>query len=249
MGDDTEEELTKHTDQGDSSLMPRPISIQPSASSTENRGRRPRLRLADGERDEDEELVARAQAGDTAAFAMLFDRHHGRVYAMCCRMLKEPAEVEDATQQAFLEAWRCLERFEGRSRFSTWITRIAIHTCLGFRRKVKRLVLTDDLPEPAPSAPTLQAAPPAPDDGAVRILRQRAVDEVLASISPKKRAVFVLAELEGMTAPEIARVVDIPEATVRTRLFHARRDFASKARAHPGFSDLFEGRGAIRGES
>lgn len=250
MSDGTDEESMNDTEQGEPSSMPRPVpALSPAASPPVRSGPRPRLKLAEGERDEDDDLVRRAQAGDSAAFGQLFDRHHGRVYAMCCRMLKEPAEVEDAVQQAFLEAWRCLERFEGRSRFSTWITRIAIHTCLGFRRKVKRLVLADELPEPMPSGPSLQTAPPSPDEGASQVLRQRAVDEVLASLSPKKRAVFVLAELEGMTAPEIARIVDIPEATVRTRLFHARRDFASKARAHPGFSDLFDGRGAIRGES
>ena len=208
-----------------------------------------RQRLSALERDEDEDLVELARNGDAPAFSKLFERHHGRVYAMCCRMLKEPAEVEDAVQHTFLEAWRCLDKFEGRSRFSTWITRIAIHTCLGFRRKVKRLVFTDEIPEPKIVSPNLSAGPLAPDEGASRAQRQRAVDEVLAELSEKKRAVFVLAELEGLTAPEISRAISIPEATVRTRLFHARRDFAAKARAHPGFADLFAGRGAIRGES
>lgn len=212
---------------------------------------RPRLTLARAPIavDEDAPLVERARRGDTAAFGELFERHHGRVYAMCCRMLKDAAEVEDAVQHAFLEAWRCLDRFEGRSRFSTWITRIAIHTCLGFRRRVKRLFFSDDVPEPEPMAVgSFARPPPAPDEGAAGLRRQRAVDEVLAKLTGKKRAVFVLAELEGMTAPEIAVILEIPEATVRTRLFHARRDFAALARAHPGFADLFDGRGGIRGE-
>src|SRR5687768_15112264 len=79
--------------------------------------------------DADAPLVQRAQAGDRKAFAELFTRHHARVRAMCARMLADPSEVDDAVQQAFLEAWRCLPRFEGRSRFTTWITRVAIHTC------------------------------------------------------------------------------------------------------------------------
>lgn len=188
--------------------------------------------------DEDEALVRAAQAGDRAAFTTLFDRHHGRVYAMCSRLLRDPAEVEDAVQHAFLEAWRCLDRFEGRSRFSTWITRIAIHTCLGVRRRLKRLFVTDA--PPTESADLGWAPRPMlPDEGAAHLDRRRAVDDVLAKLSARKRVVFVLAELEGMTAPEIAQILDIPDATVRTRLFHARKEFARRVRAHPGFADLF----------
>jgi RNA polymerase sigma-70 factor (ECF subfamily) len=190
--------------------------------------------------DDDAALVDAARRGDQAAFARLFERHHGRVYAMCRRLLRDPAEVEDAVQQAFLEAWRSLYRFEGRSRFSTWITRIAIHTCLGFRRRIRRLFLLEDAAPGREEARAVWASPPAtPDDGAAERDRKRALDDVLWRLSPKKRVVFVLADLEGMTAPEISRVLDIPDATVRTRLFHARKELAGLVRRHPGFADLF----------
>src|ERR1041385_4937420 len=93
--------------------------------------------------DDDADLVRRAQQGDRAAFGALFKKHHGRVQAMCMRMLADPAEVDDAVQQAFLEAWRCLGRFEGRSRFTTWITRVAIHTFFSTRRRLRRLFVSD----------------------------------------------------------------------------------------------------------
>lgn len=190
--------------------------------------------------DEDAALVEAARRGDRAAFTRLFERHHGRVYAMCARLLRDPAEVEDAVQQAFLEAWRSLYRFEGRSRFSTWITRIAIHTCLGFRRRLKRLFLLEDsAPGREDARGAWASAPTTPDEGAAERARKRALDEVLWRLSPKKRVVFVLADLEGMTAPEISRVLDVPDATVRTRLFHARKELARLVRAHPGFADLF----------
>lgn len=191
--------------------------------------------------DEDASLVEAARRGDQVAFTKLFQRHHGRVYAMCTRLLRDPAEVEDAVQQAFLEAWRSLYRFEGRSRFSTWITRIAIHTCLGFRRRLRRLFLSEDV---APGREERHGqwtqSPTRPDEGASERARKRALDDVLQQLSPKKRVVFVLADLEGMTAPEISRVLDIPDATVRTRLFHARKDLARLVRKHPGFQDLFD---------
>lgn len=194
---------------------------------------------AEVDADPDRALVALAKAGDQRAFGELFERHHGRVYAMCCRMLRDPAEVEDAVQHAFLEAWRCLHRFEGRSRFSTWITRIAIHTCFGIRRRLKRLFFSEDLPSSHARTPQYMTAPLAPDAGAEHSARQRAVDDILHRLSEKKRVVFVLAEFEGMTAPEIADVVACPEATVRTRLFHARRDFMAIARSEPAYRELF----------
>lgn len=193
--------------------------------------------------DPDLDLVERAKGGDQRAFATLFDRHHGRVFAMCCRLLRDRVEVEDAVQHAFLEAWRCLHKFEGRSKFSTWITRIAIHTCLGIRRRLKRMFLSEDANpvEIADDDGQWGSAPMAPDEGAAHHARKRAVDDVLQMLSGKKRVVFVLAELEGMTAPEIAEILQIPDATVRTRLFHARKEFAKAVEAHPGFSDLFGG--------
>jgi RNA polymerase sigma-70 factor (ECF subfamily) len=191
--------------------------------------------------DEDSALVEAARAGDRAAFSSLFERHHRRVFAMCSRLLRDAAEVEDAVQQTFLEGWRSLHRFEGRSRFSTWITRIAIHTCLGFRRRLKRLFVSDEPPEDGGTGDLGWGTPPmAPDEGAVHARRRRAVDEVLQRLSAKKRVVFVLAELEGMTAPEISRILEVPDATVRTRLFHARKEFLRHAQGHPGFADVLD---------
>lgn len=224
----------------------KPLTLASRSSPPNVRNGTPAL-AGDGE-DVDRDLVRRAQRGDRSAFALLFRKHHGRVQAMCARMLGRPNEVDDAVQQTFLEAWRCLPRFEGRSRFTTWITRVAIHTCFSTRRRLRRLFTTDTSLEeralvPAWSEPGLPA-----DEVTARHARERAVAEVLGALSPKKRAVFVLADLEGMSSTEIAEVLEIPDATVRTRLFHARREVASLVRAHPGFVDVLSGRGKARGE-
>ncbi|OGQ10591.1 MAG: hypothetical protein A2138_07570 [Deltaproteobacteria bacterium RBG_16_71_12] len=195
--------------------------------------------------NDDEALVARARAGDRAAFGQLFTRHHGRVTAMCTRLLADRGRVDDAVQQTFLEAWRCLDRFEGRSRFTTWLTRIAIHTCFGLRRRLARLVFVGEPVEPAFD---VEEPGRTPEQLALARAREVAIREVLASLSQKKRTVFVLADLEGMTSPEVAEVLGVPDATVRTRLFHARREVAAAVRAHPGLSDLLETRGRARGE-
>ena len=170
---------------------------------------------------------------------------------MCGRLLASRAEAEDATQQTFLEAWRCLPRFEQRSRFTTWLTRIAILTCFSFRRRLRRLVLRGDDEADRPAAlhilGTPDGQPDALDVTAARA-REAAIAEVLMSLGEKKRVVFVLAELQELSSTEIAAILDVPDATVRTRLFHARREVAAAVRRHPGFSDLLRVRGPMRGE-
>ncbi len=201
--------------------------------------------------DADRDLVLRSQRGDRAAFSLLFQKHHGRVYGMCARLLSRKADVDDAVQQTFMEAWRCLHRFEGKSRFTTWLTRIAIHTCFSFRRKLRRLLLIDDVTEERGGLsvvgaadgrgvpdPRHEQAPLPADEVASRRARSKALDEVLQNISEKKRTVFVLADLEDLTSPEVAEILGIPEATVRTRLFYARKEIAELLRAHPGFVDV-----------
>ncbi len=199
--------------------------------------------------DEDADLVRRAQQGDRVAFGALFKKHHGRVQAMCMRMLADPVEVDDAVQQAFLEAWRCLPRFEGRSRFTTWITRVAMHTCFSTRRRLRRLLVSDvNAAADRAAVPVWQQPGLGADEIASRHAREAAVSEVLQALSPKKRAVFVLADLEGLSSTEIAEILEVPDATVRTRLFHARREVAQRVRGHKGFVDLLAGRGSARGE-
>ena len=195
--------------------------------------------------DPDLALVLLAQAGDRAAFAELFRRHHARVRAMCARMLGasasgHAADIDDAVQTAFLEAWRSLHRFEGRARFTTWITRVAIHTCFSTRRRLARLFA---VAEPDAAARPVWGQEARTADAVTEDRRQEAaLASVLKQLSEKKRAVFVLADLEGMSSTEIAEVLGIPDATVRTRLFHARREVAVLLRAHPAFAALFADR-------
>lgn len=198
--------------------------------------------------DDDADLLRRARQGDRTAFGALYTRHHGRIFAMCSRLLRRSADVDDAVQHTFLEAWRCLDRFEGKSRFTTWLTRIAIHTCLSLRRRLKRLLLANDdgdnaLPQLAVldggAGEVLHAKGP-PD--AWEVARQhaisRALDEILPALSAKKRVVFVLADLDGLSSPEVAEILEIPETTVRTRLFYARKEIAQAMASHPILSEL-----------
>lgn len=179
---------------------------------------------------EEKKLIDQALAGDEQAFAKLYQRYYSQVFAFCSRLLRGKFDIEDAVQQVFLEAWRSMSRFEGRSLFSTWLTKIAIHTCLSFHRKAGRLVLqSNDDADPYGQVTELLwgQAPVIPDEEMFLNEKKAAVNKLLARMTPKKKVVFMMSDMHGMTAPEISAVLKIPDATVRTRLFHARREFTN----------------------
>lgn len=186
--------------------------------------------------DPDVELVRRFREGDEAAFGAIFKRHRRLVLGVLGHLLGRDPELEDVLQSTFVEVFRSLERFEGRSKLSSWIARVALH--VGFhhlRRRKSRpgeyagdrslLDLADGAPRTDPSALVER-----------RELAQHVYD-ILSRMAPKKRAVFILSEFEGMPQEEIAEVVGTNVATVRTRLFYARREFWQKAHGDPVLSE------------
>ncbi len=194
------------------------------------------------EREDEDIWITQAMAGNKEAFAHLYHRYLGQVHAFCMRMLQGRPDVEDAVQQVFLEAWRSLYRFERRSLFSTWITKIAIHTCLSFHRKNGRMLLaTDDHDNLADESDDVvwgnYMTPP--DEQVWYAARKKAISKILGRMTRKKQLVFIMSDMQGMTAPEISTVLGIPDATVRTRLFHARREFLSSVHRNPVYRDLF----------
>jgi RNA polymerase sigma-70 factor (ECF subfamily) len=166
----------------------------------------------------DEALVARVVAGEHALFELLMRRHNRRVFRTTRAILKNDDEAEDAMQEAYVSAFTHLADFSGRSRFSTWLVRIAVHECLGRLRKSKRVASFDG--EPGPEEDRM-ADTRSPEDAAsdveVRALLEQAVD-VLPLVF---RAVFVMRSVEEMSVGETAEALDIPEETVRTRLHRA----------------------------
>lgn len=178
---------------------------------------------------EEQRLIEKSLQGDNAAFAILYERYYNQVYGFCSRLLRGKFDVEDAVQQVFLEAWRSMGRFEGRSLFSTWLTKIAIHTCLSFHRKAGRVLLNNhEELDPYDYATTViwGEGQRIPDEEVFLGERKMMVNKLLERMTPKKKMVFVMSDMQGMTAPEISSLLKIPDATVRTRLFHARREFA-----------------------
>jgi RNA polymerase sigma-70 factor (ECF subfamily) len=180
--------------------------------------------------DDSAALVARAREGDRGAFRALFDRHRNDVARLVYRMVGPRTELEDLVQEVFVQVHRSLKEFRGDARFSTWLHRVTVNVVLMHRRAAKsRPVLAEELP-----AGTIEDLSTVhPDAEADRRGRIAAFFSLLETIAEKKRVVFVLHDLEGMSPAEISTIVDAPVLTVRTRLFYARRELEEKMREHP----------------
>jgi len=169
-------------------------------------------------------LVDSCRSGDPVAFARLVRLHEGMVFNLSARLLGDAEEARDVAQEVFLQVYRQLGRFEGRSSLKTWIYRIAVNQCHNRRRFWHRR--RRDREEGLEAAPA-EAAAGARDGSspyeAARVgERARRVQAALLQLSFEHRSVLVLREVEGLTCEEVARALGVPEGTVKSRLSRAR---------------------------
>jgi RNA polymerase sigma-70 factor (ECF subfamily) len=168
--------------------------------------------------DDDDAIVAMVVGGDATAFEVLMRRHNQRVYRVVRGILKSDNEIEDAMQEAYVSAFTHIAEFGGRSRFSTWLVRIAIHEALARLRRTKRAVsLDEEEMEEEPMARTRT-----PEEAASDIELRALLEEAVDSLPLAFRTVFVLRAVEDMSSADAAEALGIPEETVRTRLHRAR---------------------------
>lgn len=164
---------------------------------------------------EERRLVQSAAEGSSPAFEALYRRHVSRIYALCLRMTGQVATAEDCTQEAFIQAWRNLPRFETRSAFGTWLHRIAVNAVLQHgRRRHETLGAEDSVErEVGERLPDLQAA----DPGAGRDL-----EGAIAALPPGARHVLVLVGVYGHSHEEAAQLLGIAVGTCKAQLHRAR---------------------------
>ena len=175
------------------------------------------------------ELIERCKAGDGLAFREVFRSHRADVARLVQRMTGRPSDLEDLVQEVFLQVYRSIKDFRGQSRFSTWLYRVTVNVVLMQRRAARSRPVLNEAPEDGFGADLREL----PDDQVARARRVAAFYRLLDRLSDKKRAVFVLHELEGLSPGEIAKVVSAPVLTVRTRLFYARRELLALLREEP----------------
>ena len=177
----------------------------------------PLLQFSDSLSDED--LVVRVRAGDVRLFELLMRRYNARVYRAVRAILRDENEAEDVMQEAYVNAYAHLGDFSGRARFSTWLTRIAVHEAFARLRRRRRVdSLEDSSDEVHPMAAPISDPEQRASDSELRKILEDAIDVLPEGF----RTVFVLRAVEQLSVRETADILDIPEETVKTRLHRAR---------------------------
>jgi len=175
----------------------------------------------------DAALVVAAQSGDRHAFDILVERHEQTIFFVARRITHTREDAEDVVQQSFQKAFTHLRKFEGRSAFSTWLTRIAITEALMLLRRSRGLreVLIDDLNGNEETTTALQIPDASPDPEASYSQRERAEMLSLAmnELSPGTRKAIRLRELDERSSEEAARIMGISVSALKGRMFHGRR--------------------------
>ncbi len=180
----------------------------------------------------DAELAGRIALGDMIALQYVMRRHNQTLYRTARSILKDDAEAEDAVQEAYVLAYRAIDRFRGDAKLSTWLTRIVVNVAIRRARKLKRSAEVIDLvADPTDSreiggesleAGMNESAPEQPERAALRAETRHLIEAKINQLPDVFRTVFVLRAIEEMTVTETAVCLDIPEATVRTRYFRAK---------------------------
>ncbi len=182
----------------------------------------------------DEELVDAARDGDGASLDLLLRRHATRLHAVCRRITGNPADADDATQEAMMAIVRGLPRFDGRSAFSTWAYRVATNACLDeLRRRRRRPEPTED--ETLGAEEALRSGFDSPLDA---VADRVDIDRALAGLRPEFRAAVVLRDLVGLDYAEIGAILDVPPGTVRSRIARGRTAVADLLLAEAGNRDV-----------
>jgi|SRR5215204_2343897 len=173
----------------------------------------------------DEVLIGRIASGDRLAMQVLFARHHVRVYRFVLRLVGDPTRAEDLISDVFLDVWRQAGRFEARSAVSTWLLAIARFKALSALRKRPDEALDDEM------AGAIQDTADNPEVAVQKKDKSEILRECLKSLSPEHREIIDLVYYHEKSVEEVAEIVGIPEATVKTRMFYARKRLSELLKA------------------
>ncbi len=176
----------------------------------------------------DVEAVENARQGDHAAFRVLVERYQGRAYRLALRVLRDEESARDAVQEAFLKAYRSLDRFQGRSSFYTWFYRLVVNLCLDMRRRDRsdrHVEWAEELIHPSdqPGDPSREEADGGPAGALERAQIRERVAAAIDQLPDVQRETLILREVEGLSYKEIAESLGISKGTVMSRLHYARK--------------------------
>jgi len=192
------------------------------------------------DREVDQQLVVRAQSGDKRAFELLVIKYQRKVERLLSRLIRDQAEIEDVTQEAFIKAYRALANFRGDSAFYTWLYRIAVNTA-------KNYLMSQGRRAPTSTGYDAEEAEGFEDATGLRDIATpeaqlmskqiaQIVNQTIDKLPEELKTAIMLREIDGLSYEEIAQIMDCPIGTVRSRIFRAREAVAEQLRPQMGTS-------------
>jgi RNA polymerase sigma-70 factor (ECF subfamily) len=180
--------------------------------------------MVNANKSDDLSLISRFKTGDISAFEEILLRHQDKIYNLCRRMLGNSHDAEDATQDVFLKAYQNINKFKPEASLYTWLFRIAVNTCIDYKREPFFESLFKSSKEGDVFVVDSPTGSPSPD----RLYESKQISDAiqltLSRLPVKLRAVIVLKEIEGLSYEEIAEVLDVSIGTVKSRISRARDD-------------------------
>jgi RNA polymerase sigma-70 factor (ECF subfamily) len=173
----------------------------------------------------DEVLIGRIASGDRLAMQVLFARHHVRVYRFVLRLVRDESNAEDLISEVFLDVWRQAGRFEGRSAVSTWLLAIARFKALSALRRRTDAALDEE------TAEAIEDTSDTPETALEKKDKSAVIRKCLVHLSAEHREIIDLVYYHEKSVEEVAEIVGIPENTVKTRMFYARKRLADLLKA------------------
>jgi RNA polymerase sigma-70 factor, ECF subfamily len=168
----------------------------------------------------DEVLIGRIANGDRLAMQVLFARHHVRVYRFVLRLVRNESTAEDLISEVFLDVWRQASKFEGRSAVSTWLLAIARFKALSELRRKPEQELDEE------TAEAIEDTSDTPEVALEKKDKSELIRKCLSSLSSEHREIIDLVYYHEKSVSDVAQILGIPQATVKTRMFHARKKLA-----------------------
>jgi RNA polymerase sigma-70 factor (ECF subfamily) len=187
-----------------------------------------------GEREVDQRLVERVQRGDKKAFELLVTKYQRKLNRLLSRFIRDPSEVEDVAQEAFIKAYRALPSFRGDSAFYTWLYRIAVNTAKNYlvaagRRAPTSTAIDSEEAESFEEGHQLRHMN-TPEAELMSKQVAATVNQTMEALPEELRVAITLREIEGMSYEDIAAAMSCPIGTVRSRIFRARETIAARIR-------------------
>lgn len=183
----------------------------------------------------DEEVIARVLAGDTALYEVIMRRYNQRLFRIARAILRNDNEAEDVMQDAYVRAYASLDQFAGRAKFSTWLTKIAIHEASSRLRKRDRIQEFPVHPDqPIQGIEAVKSPDPNPEQQTLSYEAASFLEQAVDALPDMYRSVFVMREIDSMSTAETAACLDLTEEAVKVRLMRARQALREELYARAG---------------